>query len=192
MFNKKNNVMTKNELKALINKKVQRQGTQGAISLAPILNEIIDLIPESTGGSSGVPVVELELPDIYSMENYGDIIFPASIDFEIPAEKAAILDKNPCAIIASKVTGLDYDYDYLLPLTSNEWYRVMYDASNASEVTPNILTLRRYRKNNMSMSIVLKAINVVKFVSNGESSEPLTRYLVPTTKAVYDEINKTK
>lgn len=42
--------MTKNELKALIDKEVQRQGTQGAIRLAPILNEIIDLIPESTGG----------------------------------------------------------------------------------------------------------------------------------------------
>lgn len=185
--------MTKNELKALIDKKVQRQGTQGAISLAPILNEIIDLIPESTGGGdSGVPVVEIELPDIYSMENYGDIIFPSGIDFEIPAEKAAILDKNPCAIIASKVTGFDYDYEYLFPLTNNEWYRVMYDASSASEVTSNILTLRRYRKNNMRMSIVVKAINVVKFVSNKESSEPLTKYLVPTIKAVYDEINKTK
>lgn len=46
MLNKKNNVMTKNELKALIEKKVQRQGTQGAISLAPILDEIIELIPE--------------------------------------------------------------------------------------------------------------------------------------------------
>lgn len=184
--------MTKNELKALINKKVQRQGTQGAISLAPILNEIVDLIPESAGGGGGVPVVEIELPDIYSMENFGDVIYPGGIDFEIPAEKAAILDKNPCAIIASKVTGFDYDYDYFLPLTSNEWYKVLYDASNASEVTSNILTLRRYRKNNMSMSIVLKAINVVKFVSNQESSEPLTRYLVPTIKAVYDEINKTK
>lgn len=127
------------------------------------------------------------------MTNFGDIIFPAGIDFEIPAEKAAILDKNPCAIIASKVTGFDYDYDYLLPLTSNEWYKVLYEASNASEVTSNILTLRRNKNNNnMRMSIVLKAINVVKFVSNEESSEPLTRYLVPTTKAVYDEINKTK
>lgn len=145
----------------------------------------------STGG--GVPVVEIQLPDIYSMTNFGDIIFPAGIDFEIPAEKAAILDKNPCAIIASKVTGFDYDYDYLLPLTSNEWYKVLYEASNASEVTSNILTLRRNKNNNnMRMSIVLKAINVVKFVSNEESSEPLTRYLVPTTKAVYDEINKTK
>lgn len=45
--------MTKNELKALIDKKVQRQGTQGAISLAPILNEIIDLIPEG-GGRDGI------------------------------------------------------------------------------------------------------------------------------------------
>lgn len=145
----------------------------------------------STGG--GVPVVEIELPDIYSMENFGDVIYPGGINFEIPAEKAAILDKNPCAIIASKVTGFDYDYDYFLPLTSNEWYKVLYDASNASEVTSNILTLRRPRKDmRMSMSIILKAINVVKFVNNQESSEPLTRYLVPTIKAVYDEINKTK
>lgn len=145
----------------------------------------------STGG--GVPVVEIELPDIYSMENFGDVIYPGGINFEIPAEKAAILDKNPCAIIASKVTGFDYDYDYFLPLTSNEWYKVLYDASNASEVTSNILTLRRPRKDmHMSMSIILKAINVVKFVNNQESSEPLTRYLVPTIKAVYDEINKTK
>lgn len=145
----------------------------------------------STGG--GVPVVEIELPDIYSMENFGDVIYPGGIDFEIPAEKVAILDKNPCAIIASKVTGFDYDYDYFLPLTSNEWYKVLYEASNASEVTSNILTLRRPRKDTrMRMSIILKAINVVKFVNNQESSEPLTRYLVPTTKAVYDEINKTK
>lgn len=145
----------------------------------------------STGG--GVPVVEIELPDIYNMANFEDVIYPGGIDFEIPAEKAAILDKNPCAIIASKVTGFDYDYDYFLPLTSNEWYKVLYDASNASEVTPNILTLRRSRKDmHMNMSIILKAINVVKFVNNQESSEPLTRYLVPTIKAVYDEINKTK
>lgn len=41
--------MTKNELKALIDKEVQRQGTQGAISLAPILDEIIALIPEGGG-----------------------------------------------------------------------------------------------------------------------------------------------
>lgn len=145
----------------------------------------------STGG--GVSVVEIELPDIYNMANFEDVIYPGGIDFEIPAEKAAILDKNPCAIIASKVTGFDYDYDYFLPLTSNEWYKVLYDASNASEVTPNILTLRRSRKDmHMNMSIILKAIDVVKFVSNEESSDPLTRYLVPTIKAVYDEINKTK
>ena len=181
--------MTKNELKALIDKKVQRQGTQGAISLAPILNEIIDLIPESTGVGSGVPVVEIELPNIYNIENIEDVIYPRGIDFEIPAEKAAILDKNPCAIIASKETG--FDYDYLLPLTSNEWYRMLYDASNDSAVASNILTLRRHGKD-MRMSILLKAIDVVRFVSNEESSNPLTRYLVPTIKAVYDEINKTK
>ena len=41
----------------------------------------------------------------------------------------------------------DYDYEYLLPLTNNEWYKVLYDASSASEVTSNILTLRRYGNN---------------------------------------------
>lgn len=143
----------------------------------------------STGG--GVPAVEIELPNIYNMENFGDVIYPGGIDFEIPAEKAAILDKNPCAIIASKVTEFDYNYEYFLPLTSNEWYKVMYDASSASEVTSNILTLKRYGKD-MRMSILLKAIDVVKFVSNEEPSYPLTKFMVPTTKAVYDEINKTK
>lgn len=34
--------MTKEELKAKIEKVVMRQGTQGAIKLAPILNEIVD------------------------------------------------------------------------------------------------------------------------------------------------------
>lgn len=61
-FNKKNNVMTKNELKALIDKKVQRQGTQGATSLAPILNEIIDLIPE--GGEMEFITIEATLSEL--------------------------------------------------------------------------------------------------------------------------------
>ena len=145
----------------------------------------------STGG--GVQVVEIELPDIYNMANFEDVIYPGGIDFEIPAEKAAILDKNPCAIIASKVTGFDYDYDYFLPLTSNEWYKVLYDASSASEVTSNILTLRRSRKDtHMRMSLIVKSMEVVKFVSNQEPYSSLTRFWVPTIKAVYDEINKTK
>jgi hypothetical protein len=133
-----------------------------------------------------VPVVEIEMPDISNIE---DVIFPSGIDFEIPAEKAAILDKNPCAIIAPNEAG--YGCIYLLPWKTDEWYRVMYDESSGSEVTSNIQTLRRYGKN-MHMSVLLKAINVVTFVSNEEPDFPLTAYEVPTIKAVYDEINKTK
>lgn len=133
-----------------------------------------------------MPVVEIELPDI---ENIEDAIFPGGIDFEISAEKAAILDKNPCAIIAPNEAG--YGCIYLLPWKTDEWYRVMYNESSGSEMTSNIQTLKRHGKN-MRMSILLKAINVVKFVSNEESDFPPTAYKVPTIKAVYDEINKTK
>lgn len=74
-------------MKALIDKKVQRQGTQGAIKLDPILNEIIDLIPDSTGGGGGVPIVEIELPKIDNPEDPNM--------FKIPAEKAEFLKKKP-------------------------------------------------------------------------------------------------
>lgn len=185
--------MTKNQISMALDAMLEQGNQLRASELIPALNKIMDLIPESTGGGGGVPVVEIELPDIYNMANFEDVIYPGGIDFEIPAEKAAILDKNPCAIIASKVTGFDYDYDYFLPLTSNEWYKVLYDASSASEVTPNILTLRRSRKDtHMRMSLLVKSMEVVKFVSNQEPPSSLTKFWVPTTKAVYDEINKTK
>lgn len=179
--------MTKNELKALIEKKVRRQGTQGAISLAPILNEIIDLIPESTEGGGGVQVVEIEPPAI---ENIEDVIFPRGINFEIPAETAAILDKNPCSIISVK-DGIQMNFIFFLPWRSDEWYRVMYSESNSSEVTSNIQTLKRNGKD-MRMSIILRATDVVNFVGNEQPGSPLTRYLVSTTKAVYGEIHKTE
>lgn len=174
----------KSDIKTAI---INKGGTISDTATIDTYASAIDGIP--TGG--GVPVIEIQLPDIYNMENLENVIYPGGIDFEIPAEKVAILDKNPCAIIASKVTEFDYDYEYLFPLTNNEWYRMMYNASSASEVTSNILTLKRYGKD-MRMSILLKAIDVVKFVSNTEPSYPLTAFMVPTTKAVYDEINKTK
>lgn len=132
-----------------------------------------------------MPVVEIELP---SPENIEDVIFPGGIDFEIPAEKAAILDKNPCAIIASKNA---HGYIYFLPWRNDQWYRVMYDESTYGAVTSNIQILEKHEKN-IRMSILLKAMEVVEFVSNEEPSFPLTGFLVPTIKAVYDEINKTK
>ena len=139
----------------------------------------------STGG--GVPVVEIEPPHLGNVE---DVIFPNSIDFEIPAEKAAILDKNPCAIITVKDT---YGYIYFLPWRNDQWYRVMYDESTYGAVTSNIQILERPGKDtHMYTSILLKAMEVVEFVSNEEPSFPLTKFYVPTIKAVYDEINKTK
>ena len=186
--------MTKNQIRIALDTMLEQGNQLRASELIPALNKIMDLIPESTGGGgSGVPVVEIKLPDVYNMENFEGVIYPGGIDFEIPAEKAAILDKNPCAIIASKVTEFDYDYEYFFPLTNTEWYRMLYDASSASEVTSNILTLRRpWKDTRMRMSLLLKSMEVVKFVSNQEPSYPLTKFWVPTIKAVYDEINKTK
>lgn len=182
--------MTKNQIRMALDAMLEQGNQLRASELIPALNKIMDLIPESTGGGgSGVPVVEIELPDIYSMENIENVIFPNSIDFQIPAEKAAILDKNPCAIIVSK--DAEYGDIYLLPWKNDEWYRVEYNESSSSEVASNILTLERHGQD-AHISLLLKSTEVVKFVSNGGPSDPLTAFWVPTIKAVYDEINKTK
>lgn len=185
-FNKTNSIMTKNEISMALDAMLEQGNQLKASELIPALSKIMDLIPESTGGGdSGVPVVEIELPRPGNIE---DVIFPGGIDFEIPAEKSAILDKNPCAIIASKNAN---GYIYFLPWRNDIWYRVMYDESTYGAVTSNIQTLERHGKD-MRMSILLKAMEVVEFVSNENPSFPLTGFYVPTTKAVYDEINKTK
>ena len=168
----------KSDIKTAI---INKGGTISDTATIDTYASAIDGIP--TGG--GVPVVEIELPNPGNIE---DVIYPGSIDFEIPAEKAAILDKNPCAIIASKGA---YGYIYFLPWKNDQWYRVMYDESTYGAVTSNIQILGRHEKN-MNMSILLKAMEVVEFVSNENPSFPLTGFYVPTTKAVYDEINKTK
>ena len=177
--------MTKNELKALIEKKVQRQGTQGAIKLAPILNEIIDLIPDSTGGG-GVPIVEIELPAI---ENYEHAIYPNNILFEIPAEKAEIFEKNPYVIIAAKDSAGDIMY---FRQTSNGGWRFLeYDYSDDSQISPNIYVLQ-IQGTSAAFSIVAKSTIVINSVANTETGSPFAPYLVSTTKAVYNEIHKTE
>ncbi len=176
--------MTKNELKALIDKKVQRQGTQGAITLAPILNEIVDLIPESTGGE--VPIVEIELP---AMENYEHAIYPNNIQFEIPAEKAEFLTKNPYVIIAAKDSA---GYITYFRQTSNgSWRFLEYDYMEDSQISPNIYMLQ-IQGTSAQFSIVAKSTLVINSVANSETGDPLTPYLVSTTKAVYNEIHKTE
>lgn len=78
--------MTKNELKALIDKKVQRQGTQGAISLAPILNEIIDLIPEG-GGEMEFITIDATLSEL---QNNTEIPISEEIQAKLGEEKTII------------------------------------------------------------------------------------------------------
>lgn len=176
--------MTKNELKALIDKNVQRQGTQGVIKLAPILNEIIDLIPESTGG--GVPVVEIELPAI---ENYEHAIYPNNIQFKIPAEKAEIFEKNPYVIIAGKDSA--GDIMYFRQTSNGGWRYLEYNYMDDSQISPNIYVLQ-IQGTSASFSIVAKSTEVVNSVTNAETGDPFTPYLVSTSKAVYNEIHKTE
>lgn len=174
--------MTKNELKALINKKVQRQGTQGAISLAPILNEIIDLIPESTGeGGSGVPVVEIELPKIDNPDE------PAM--FKIPAEKAEFLKKNPFVIISAKN---DRNADvYFMPYETGLWRRIVYDESSYDEITPNIEEIEIYEDDAIYI-VFIKSTFVVSSIKNQRPVDRWLRSYIPSEEAVYNEINKTK
>ena len=180
--------MTKNELKALIDETVQRQGTQGAIKLAPILNEIIDLIPDSTvgRGGGGVPIVEIELPAI---ENYEHAIYPNSIQFEIPAEKAEIFEKNQYVIIAAKDSA--GDIMYFRQTSNGSWRYLEYNYMDDSQISPNIYVLQ-IQGTSASFSIVAKSTEVVNSVTNAETGDPFAPYLVSTTTAVYNEIHKTK
>lgn len=78
--------MTKNELKALIDKEVQRQGTQGAISLASILDEIIDSIPE---GENAIEFITIEA-DLPKLQKNDEIPISEAIQAKLGAETTII------------------------------------------------------------------------------------------------------
>lgn len=179
--------MTKNELKALIEKKVQRQGTQGAIRLAPILNEIIDLIPDSTGGGGSDTTKYLTIDS----SEFQDTNYYNKKEIELSPEQKELLSENLSKIVID-VHDKDANSHYYLPLflfAPNVGAAWSLDTrSNESSTTRFGANYYRVEYFDGHMEVWEQ---VAEFAIVSKVEQDFIGYdFVPKMSAVYDAINK--
>lgn len=177
--------MTKNELKALIEKKVQRQGTQAAITLAPILNEIIDLIPDSTGGSDTTKYLVIDENEFLDTNSY------KRKEIKLSPEQKELLSENLNKVVID-VYDKDVDTHYYIPLllfVPNAGAAWSLDTrNNESSTTRFGANYYRVEYFDGHMEVWLQKAEFA-IVSKVEQ-DSIGYDFVPKMSAVYDAINK--